>query len=108
MRDPALNTGGVDRLEPQYQSGGPQDKAARSRLVVLILLVALLGAMIYFYQLITQPPEAKVKPESESISHVLSIYGWGKERLSRPNWASVDSDGQIFVADTANHPVVAF
>ncbi len=74
-------------------------------LVFLMLLLLLLG---YFYWQLIRPPVPIKQTASPGVTHLFSIYGWGRERLNSPNGVAVDSRGNIYVADTGNHRVAVF
>ena len=76
------------------------------RILAVLVLVLLLLAFLYWQ--LTKPPAPIEKAESPGISHMFSIYGWGRERLKDPNGVAVDKSGNVYIADTAHHRVAVF
>jgi len=86
---------------------GPGGRANSYR-AIIALLVIILGVLIYFYFLINEPPVAVDKKPTLGYQHLFSIYGNRSDRLSRPTEVAVDSDQNIYVADTNNHRIMVF
>lgn len=86
----------------------PAGKPKRGLAVVAVILGLLLLLLVYLYWLMSKPPTAAEAPKTPGLTNVFSIYGWGKNRLRHPESVALDASGNIYVADTGNHRMVAF
>lgn len=88
----------------------PRSKISpRSILVtIIVILLAALVVLLYLYLRLVQPPVQVNKPNIPGITHIFSIYGDGGDKLNKPSGTAVDSNGNIYIADTANGRVMVF
>jgi hypothetical protein len=72
-------------------------------------LLLTLGALAYFYFYVLNNPNDKV--QSEGMTHLFSIYGWGDrpdQLLKRPHGVASDGSGNIYVTLPTRGKVVVF
>lgn len=80
--------------------------------IILVILVAVLAVLIWFYVTITRGPEgppAARKPKG--ITFIKAIYGYGtkkEELLAKPHGIALDKQDNIYVTDSENHRVLVF
>lgn len=80
-------------------------------IVVLIILLAILGGLVFLYLRLNEPADVPGRSEVKGITWIRSIYGFGKkpkELLNSPVGVGVDSRGRIFAADGQNGRVLVF
>lgn len=81
----------------------------KTLMVLVAILLLTLAALAYFYMYILNDPSAKV--ESEGMTHLFSIYGWGDkpdQLLKRPHGVAADAQGNIYVTQPTRGKVVVF
>jgi len=81
----------------------------RTLMVLVGILLLTLASLLYFYFYVLNDPNDKV--ESEGMTHLFSIYGWGDkpdELLKRPTGIAADEDGNIYVTLPSRGKVVVF
>ncbi|MBW6468645.1 MAG: 6-bladed beta-propeller [Coriobacteriia bacterium] len=90
----------------QPYSPGPGSGDARRFMLPIVLLAVILVAQIVLLYLFTRP-QTPVGADTPDW-HVMSIYGFGPERLWEPTEVAVDSELRLYVADTNNHRILIF
>lgn len=81
----------------------------RRYIAITLILLFLLLFLLYLFYLFTRPPQFVGGERRETgISPIFSIYGFGTERISRPDAVALDEDGNMYVTDTDNHRIVVF
>lgn len=81
----------------------------RRYIAITLILLFLLLFLLYLFYLFTRPPQFVGGERRETgISPIFSIYGFGTERISRPDAVALDEDGNMYITDTDNHRIVIF
>ncbi len=91
-----------------FEGGTVSKKSNRGLVIITIVLLIILLFLAYLYWLMARPPTAAKVPKTPGITHLFSIYGWGKHRLRHPESVALDKYGNIYVADTGRHRLVSF
>lgn len=93
---------------PDVVVGTGRENQSNYYRAIVILLAILLGILVYFYYLVNRPPTSVDKKPLVGYEHLFSIYGHRADRLARPTEVAVDTDQNIYVADTNNHRIMIF
>lgn len=80
----------------------------RRQIAITIVSVMLLIALLFIYYFLTKPPRSVKAARPTGYSHILSIYGYKNQRLSKPVETAVGPKSNIYIADTFNHRVMVF
>ncbi len=81
----------------------------KTLIILVTILLLTLAALVYFYMYVLNNPNDKV--ESEGMTHLFSIYGWGDkpdELLKRPTGVASDDKGNIYVTLPTRGKVAVF
>lgn len=73
------------------------------------ILLVILAMLVGLYWLLTRPRSPAELPKATGISHIFTIFGIGRgDDLNRPDDATIDARGNIYVSDSGNHRVLVF
>ncbi|MBE0418290.1 MAG: 6-bladed beta-propeller, partial [Coriobacteriia bacterium] len=98
-------TDSTSQATPAHTSRSGTGDGRRYLLPVVFLTIVLIAQLVLLY-LFTKP-QTPVGAET-SEWHVMSIYGFGPERMWEPSEVAVDSERRIYVADTNKHRILVF
>lgn len=106
MRDAWIDADALLELNVEKQL---RERLAKRRKWNLLLLIGVFFLLLYLYFYLEKPPRPVKPVTTEGITHIISIYGFGKERLKSPDGVAVDrKTGNIYVSDTGNHRGLVF
>ena len=88
-------------------TGSAARRTVITTVVILAILAILLAAMAVLYFIVTRPPSFATGGTKDR-NYLFSIYGFQGDLLRRPSSVGIDSQGNIYVADTGKRRIVVF